>query len=149
MSFRLPAEESDEEERQPYSYWNSRQPATPTLVTPIPYQRVGRTSTNPFSRPPLRPGTGTTESASFHSLEPEPEHEPVDIEPYDIKPETETQLPNPEPEFDLEPEPESESEPEPEPTTTMAGTTAAPPAMDVDHEGKSYLKKPAPFDGNR
>ena len=143
MSFRLPEEESDEEERQPYSYWNSRQPATPTLSTPNPYQQVGRT-TNPFSRPPSRPGTGTTESASFHSLEPEPEHE---HEPVDIEPETETQLPDPEPEFDLEPEPESESEPEPEPTTVMA--TEQPPAMEVDHEGKNYLKKPAPFDGNR
>ena len=30
----------------------------------------------------------------------------------------------------------------------MADTTA-PPAMEVDHEGKSYLKKPEPFNGNR
>ena len=85
---------------------------------------------------------------TFHSLEPEPE-QPIDIEPYDIEPETETQLPDPETEFDLEPEPESESEPEPEPTTVMANTATTPPAMEVDHEGKSYLKKPAPFDGNR
>ena len=133
MSFRLPEEDS-EEERQPYSYWNSRQPATPT-----PYQQVGRTSANPFSRPPLRPGTGTTESASFHSLEPEPEHKSIDIEPYNIEPETETQLPDPETEFDLEPELE--------PTTVMA--TEQPPAMEVDHKGKSYLKKPTLFNGNR
>ena len=95
---------------------------------------------NPFSRPPLRPGTGTTESASFHSLEPELEHKL-------IEPETETQLPDPETEFDLEPEPESE--PKPKPTTVMANTVTTPPAMDVDHEGKSYLKKPTPFDGNQ
>ena len=139
MSFRLPTEESDEEERQPYSYWNNRQTATLTLATPTPYQRVGRTM-NPFSRPPLRPGTGTTESASFHSLEPELEHKL-------IEPETETQLPDPETEFDLEPEPESE--PKPKPTTVMANTVTTPPAMDVDHEGKSYLKKPTPFDGNQ
>ena len=118
---------------------------TPILVTPTLYQQVGRTSANPFSRPSSRPGTGTTESASFHSLEPKPKPKHELIEPYDIEPETETQLPDPETEFDLEPEPESESEPEPEPTTVMA--TEQPPAMEVDHEGKSYLKKPAPFDG--
>ena len=110
---------------------------------------------NPFSRPPSRPGTGTTESASFHSIDnqDEPEPESIDIDettvPYEIELETKTQLPDPEPKFDLEPEPKSESEPEPELTTAMANTTAAPPAMDVDHEGKSYLKKPEPFNGNR
>ena len=36
-------------------------------------------------------------------------------------------------------------EPEPEPIT-MAPTTAT--MMDVDHKGKSYLKKPDAFDGN-
>ena len=55
--------------------------------------------------------------------------------------------PEPEPEFDLEPEPESESEPEPELTTVMA--TEQPPAMEVDHEEKSYLKKPELFNGNQ
>ena len=54
-------------------------------------------------------------------------------------------MPDPEPEFDLEPEPESE----PEPTTAMSNPADQPPAMEVDHEGKSYLKKPAPFDGNQ
>ena len=111
--------------------------------------------TNPFSRPPSRPGTGTgtSESASFHSIDNQdkPEPESIDIDettvPYEIELETETQLPDPEPEFDLEPEPKSESEPEPEPTTVMA--TEQPPAMEVDHEGKSYLKKPEPFNGNR
>ena len=96
---------------------------------------------NPFSRPPSRPGTGTgtSESASFHSIDnqDEPELEPIDINettvPYEIEPETETQLP------DLEPEP----------TTAMANTTTALPAMEVDHKGKSYLKKPEPFNGNR
>ena len=102
--------------------------------------------TNPFSRPPSRPGTGTSESASFHSIDNqnEPEPEPIDVEttaPYKIEPETETQLPDP--------EPKSESEPEPELTTTMADTTPQPPAMDMDHEGKSYLKKPEPFNGNQ
>ena len=73
-----------------------------------------------------------TESASFHSLEPEPTHEPIDI-----KPKTETQLPDPETEFDLEPE------------LTTAMATEQPPAMEVDHKGKSYLKKPTPFDRNQ
>ena len=82
----------------------------------------------------------------FQHLEPEPE-QLIDIELYDIEPETETQLPDPETEFDLEPKPESE--PEPEPTIIMANTAMTPPAMDVDHEGKSYLKKPALFNGNR
>ena len=50
-------------------------------------------------------------------------------------------MPNPEPES------ESDLEPEPEPTVVMAQPTA--PAMDVDHEGKSYLKKPQPFNGHR
>ena len=112
---------------------------------------------NPFSRPPSRPGTGTgtSEPASFHSIDnrSESEPEPIDINettvPYEIELETETQLPDPEPKFDLEPEPESESEIEPEPTIAMANTTMAPPAMEVDHEGKSYLKKPEPFNGNR
>ena len=137
MSFRLPAEDSDEEQWQPYSYWNSRQPATPNL-----YSQVGRT-TNPFSRP-LRPGTGTSESASFHTVDnqDEPQTKPIDIEttaPYEIEPETETQLPNP--------EPESESKPKPKPITIIT-TPPAWAAMDVDHEGKSYLKKPEPFNGN-
>ena len=36
-------------------------------------------------------------------------------------------------------------EPEPEPVATMAPGDK----MDIDHEGKSYLKKPEPFDGNQ
>ena len=115
-------------------------------MTPNPYQQVERSLTNPFLRPPLRPGTGTSESASFHSIDNrnEPEPEPIDTEttvPYKIKPETETQL--------LNPEPESESELEREPTMVMADTAPTAPPMDVDHEGKSYLKKPEPFNGNR
>ena len=104
---------------------------------------------NPFSRPPLRPGTGTSESAFFHSINNwnELEPKPTDIDettvPYEIKLETETQLPDPEPES------ESEPELEPEPTTVMANTAPTAPPMDMDHEGKSYLKKPEPFNGNR
>ena len=112
-------------------------------MTPNLYSRVGRT-TNPFSRPPSRPGTGTSESASFHTVDnqDEPQPKPIDIKmtaPYKIEPETETQLPNP--------EPESESEPEPELITIMT-TPPVQTAMNVDHEGKSYLKKPKPFNGN-
>jgi hypothetical protein len=124
-----------------------------------PYQRVGRSTVTPFSRPPSRPGTGTSGSASFQSFgeqdEPEPEPEPEQPEPtdetdettsrYRLDPETLTWLSIEEPK-----QPKTEPEPEPEPTTNMApgGSTTNPP-MDVDHEGKSYLKKPESFDGNR
>ena len=50
---------------------------------------------------------------------------------YKPEPNTETQLPI--------------QEPKPKPVTTMAPGDK----MDVNHEGKSYLKKPEPFDGNR
>ena len=73
----------------------------------ITWRRIWRRKTTTVLS---RPGTGTTESASFHSLEPEPKHKPIESK-------TETQLPDPETKFDLKPEPESESEPEPEPTT--------------------------------
>ena len=139
---------SDNERPSLYRYWNTRQPSTSTLN---PYTRIGRNPTgrNPtplqtlvFSRPPSRtgPGTETSGSASFHSLEQGPESEP-ELGPTDEatfchepEPNTETQLPIQEPE--LEP-------------VTMAPTTVTATTMDVDHEGKSYLKKPEPFDGNR
>ena len=122
---------------------------TPTFaLTSNPYTRVGRNPTgrNPtplqtsvFSRPPspAGPGTETSGSASFHSVEQgqesEPETGPTDEATlrYEPEPNTETQLPI--------------QEPEPKPTTTMAPGDK----MDVDHEGKSYLKKPEPFDGNQ
>jgi hypothetical protein len=47
------------------------------------------------------------------------------------KPKTETQLPN--------------QQPEPEPITHMATTGPTTNTMDIDNEGKSYLKKPEPF----
>ena len=99
--------------------------------------------TSVFSRPPSRtgPGTDTSGSASFHSVEqgPEPESELVDEVLFrpKLKPNTETQLPIQEPEF--------------EPVTIMAPTTTTTGerSMDFNHEGKSYLKKLDPFDGNR
>ena len=100
--------------------------------------------TSVFSRPPSRtgPGTETSGSASFHSIEQGPESEsetgPTDKATfrYEPEPNTETQLPIQEPEY--------------EPVNTMAPTTTTSgERMDVDHEGKSYLKKPEPFDGNR
>ena len=99
--------------------------------------------TSIFSRPLSRtgPGTETSGLASFHSIEQGPESEPelglVDEASFCPKPEpnTETQLPT--------------QEPEPELVITMAPTTETVTTMDVDHEGKSYLKKPDPFDGNR
>ena len=96
--------------------------------------------TSVFSRPLSRtgPGTDTSGSASFHSVEqgPELESELVDEASFHPEPEpnTETQLPIEEHEF--------------EPVTTMAPTTATATTMDVDHEGKSYLKRPDSFDGN-
>ena len=138
---------SDDERPSQYRYWNTRQPSTSTLN---PYMRIGRNPTgrNPtplqtsvFSRPPSQtgPGTETSGSASFHSVEQGPESE-LETGPtnkatfrYEPEPNTETQLPIQ----------------EPEPVTTMAPTTmTSGERMDVDHEGKSYLKKPEPFDGN-
>ena len=122
-------------------------------LTSNPYTRIGRNPTgrNPtpfqtsvFSRPPSRTGpeTETSGSASFHSIEQGPEPEPelglVDEASFRPKPEpnTETQLPIQEPEF--------------EPVSIMAPTTmtTGERSMDIDHEGKSYLKKPDPFNGN-
>ena len=132
---------SDNERPSQYRYWNTRQPSTSN-----PYMRIGRNplgrnptplQTSVFSRPPSRTGpeTGTSGSASFHSIEqgPEPETELVDEASFRPEPEpnTETQLP-------IE-----------EPVITIAPTTETATTMDVDHEGKSYLKKPDPFDGNR
>jgi hypothetical protein len=87
----------------------------------------------------LRPGTGTSGSASFQSFEEqtEPEPEPTTFH-YEPEPEEETQL--------LYTEPEPEPEPEPKPITNMAEQGDK---MEVDHEGKSYLKKPEAFTGNR
>ena len=96
-----------------------------------------------FSRPPSRQEGTTSGSASFHSIENQDEFEPTD---------------EPTLHYELEPEPETETrhyepEPEPKPITDMVGPggPANPqnPAKDVDHEGKSYLKKPEPFDRNR
>jgi hypothetical protein len=139
----VPKKGSDEEEQQPFTF-RTRTTTTSTNL----YQRIGRSTTSPFSRPSLRPGTGTSGSASFHSIENQDEPEPTDettfhyeLEP---EPETETQLPIREP----EPEPE-----QPEPIINMApqpptgGMTTT--AMNIDHEGKCYLKKPESFDGNR
>ena len=86
MSFRVNNDESSDDERTPFRYWNTRQLTTvPTLTsTSNPYSRVGRNPRNPtplqtsvFSRPPSRagPGTGTSGSASFHSFEQESESE--------------------------------------------------------------------------
>ena len=81
----------------------------------------------------------TSGSASFHSAKqgPEPESELVDEALFHPKPEpnTETQLPIEEHEF--------------EPVITMAPTTVTATTMDVDHEGKSYLKKPGPREINK
>ena len=140
MSFRANNEESsDDEWTSPFRYWNTRQP-----LTSNPYSRIGRNprnltplQTSVFSRPPSRagPGTGTSGSSSFHSFEQEPELEsgPTDEATLRYKPEpnTETQLPI--------------QETEPKPITTMAPGDK----MDVDHKGKSYLKKLEPFDGNQ
>jgi len=129
-SFRVPDSDSDEEDRQLFSYWNNR----PTTFTPNP--RVGRNPQSSFSRPPSRQGETTSGSASFHSIEDETN----------------------EPTFLCEVEPESETEtrhyePEPEPITDMVGpggpANTQNPGMEIDHEGKSYLKKPEPFNGNR
>ena len=139
---------SDDERTSPFKYWNTRQPTTPTLASILnPYSRIGRNTTgrnltliqtSVFSRPPSRtgPGTETSGSASFHSieqgLESESETRPTDEMTFRYKPELnmETQLPI--------------QEPEPEPTIMAPGDK-----MDVDHKGKSYLKKPESFDGNR
>ena len=128
---------SDDERSSRYRYWNTRQPSTPTSN---PYMRIGRNptgrtstplQTSAFLRPPSRTGpeSGTSGSASFHSVEqgPEPESELVD-----------------EASFCPEPEPNTEIE---EPI--MAQPTGTTTTMDVDHEGKSYLKKPDPFDRNQ
>jgi len=121
-SFRVPESDSDEEDRQPFSYWNNR----PTTFTPNP--RVGRNPRSLFLRPPSRQGETTSGSASFHSIENQDELDSTDKLTF-----------------------QSETEPIDEPTTDMA--TQGPPGptggMDIDHEGKSYLKKPEPFDGNR
>jgi hypothetical protein len=98
------------------------------------------------SRPPSRPGTGTSESASFQSFEEqdEPEQpEPTDeiTSQYKLDPETRTWLPIQEPE---RPKPITDMAPQP-PTGGSTTTTV----MNIDHEGKSYLKKPEPFNGNR
>ena len=109
-----------------------------------PYTRIGRNptgrtstplQTSVFSRPPSRTGpeSGTSGSASFHSVEQGPEPEP----------ETELGLAD-EASFHPEPKPNTEIE---EPI--MAQPTGTMTTMDVDHEGKSYLKKPDAFDGNR
>ena len=141
---------SDDERPSLYRYWNTRQPSTSTSN---PYTRIGRNPTgrNPtplqtsvFSRPPSRtePGTETSGSASFHSVEQGPESEPelgtTDEVTFRYKPElnTEIQLPI--------------QEPEPEPVITMVPMTmTSGERMDIDHEGKSYLKKPEPFDRNQ
>jgi len=71
----------------------------------------------------------TSGSASFHSIENQDKLDLTD-----------------EPTLHYEPEPE------PEPITDMVGPGGpANPQnpMDIDHEGKSYLKKPEPFNGNR
>ena len=73
--------------------------------------------------------SGTSGSASFHSVEQGPE------------PELETELGD-EASFHPEPEPNTETELI---MAQLTGTTT----MDVDHEGKSYLKKPDAFDGNQ
>ena len=96
-----------------------------------------------FSRPPSRQEGTTSGSASFHSIENQDEFEPTN-EPTFLR--------------EVESEPETEIqhyEPESEPITDMVGPGGPTnpqnpnPAMDVDHEGKSYLKKPELFDGNR
>ena len=128
---------SDDERTSRYRYWNTRQPSTPISN---PYTRIGRNptgrtltplQTSVFSRPPSRTGpeSGTSGSASFHSIEQGPE------------PEQETELVD-KASFHLEPEPNTETEP------IMAQPTGTTTTMNVDHEGKSYLKKPDAFDGN-
>ena len=122
-------------------------------MTSNPYTRIGRNptgrnstplQTSVFSRPPSRtgPGTETSGSASFHSVKQGPESElelgltdEASFHP-ESEPNTETQLPI------------EECKPELEPVITMAPTTETATTMDIDHEGKSYLKKPDPFDGN-
>ena len=124
---------SDDKRPSQYRYWNTRQPSTSNPYTRIGRNPLGRNltplQTSVFSRPLSRtgPGTDTSGSASFHSVEqgPEPETELIDEALF---------RPEPEPEF--------------EPVITMAPTTETATTMDVDHEGKSYLKKPDPFDGN-
>jgi len=130
MSFRVPESDSDEKDRQPFSYWNNR-PTTSNL-----YPQVGRNPPSVFSRP-LSTLETTSGSASFHSIENQDELDLTD-EPtlhYELKPETEIQH------LELES------------TNDMVGpggpSNPQNPAMDVDHEGKSYLKKPEPFDGNQ
>jgi len=136
MSFQVPESDSDEEYRQPFSYWNNR----PTTFTS--YSQVGRNlnpPSNPFSRPPSRPET-TSGSASFHSIEALTD-EPEPTFPREVESESKTEI--------------RHYEPEPELITDMVapGLTGPSnpqnPAMDVDHEGKSYLKKPEPFNGNQ
>ena len=121
-SFQVPESDSDKEDRQLFSYWNNR----PMTFTPNP--RVGRNPRSLFSRPPSRQET-TSESASFHSIKNQGK-------------------------FDSTNEPTLHYEPEPESTTDMVGpgptgTQNQNPGMEIDHEGKSYLKKPEPFNGNR
>jgi len=128
-SFRVPESDSDEEDRQPFSYWNNRP------MTFTPNLRVGRNPRSLFSRPPSRQGDTTSGSASFHSIENEPEPTfPCE----ESEPETEIR--------------HYEPEPKPEPTTNMVqpGLTGTQnQGMEIDHEGKSYLKKPEPFNGNQ
>ena len=127
---------SDDERTPQYRYWNTRQPSTSSPYTRIGRNPTGRTSTplqtSVFSRPPSRTGpeSGTSGSASFHSVEQGPELE------------QETELVD-KATFCPEPEPNTETQ---EPI--MAQPTGTTTTMDVDHEGKSYLKKPDPFDGN-
>jgi len=136
-SFWVPESDSDKEDQQPFSYWNNR----PMTFTPNP--QVGRNPWSLFSRPPSRQEGTTSGSASFHSIENQDEFEPTN-EPTFLR--------------EVESEPETEIqhyEPESEPITDMVGPGGPTnpqnpnPAMDVDHEGKSYLKKPELFDGNR
>jgi len=136
MSFRVPESDSDEEDRQPFNYWNNR----PTTLTLNP--QVGRNPRSLFSRPPSRQGETTSGSASFHSIENQDELDSTDEPTFH---------------YELEPEPETETrhykpKPKPKLITSMAQpgpTGPVNPQMDVDHEGKSYLKKPEAFNGNR
>jgi hypothetical protein len=131
-SYRAPKEGSDKEERQPFTF-RTRTSTTSTN----PYQRVGRSTVSPFSRPSSRPGTGTSGTSSFHSFENQDEPEQPEPEPTD-----ETTF-----HYELEPEPETETqlpiqEPEPEPINNMApGGTATTAAMNVDHGPRKELSQ--------
>ena len=141
MSYRANNGDSSDDERPSlYRYWNTRQPTTPTFASTLnPYMRIGRNPTGrnltPLQtsvlRPPSQtgPGTETSGSASFHSVEQGPESEsetgPTDEATFHYEPElnTETQLPIQEPKLKL--------------VITMALTTmTSGERMDVDHEGK-------------